>query len=178
MSSLGLDKPNLALVGMPGCGKTTVGRLLAERLGWSFFDLDHEIERQAGMTLQAINEAEGFAGLRKREEALAVGLDCEGRVIATGGSIVYSTPAMCRLTEIASIVYLEGDVEELAERAGDLVRRGVIIRPGMTYADLHAERSPLYEAYADIAVGCTNTSPRATAEAVVAVLRGAMEQEP
>jgi shikimate kinase len=143
-------KNNLALIGMPACGKSTVGKLVADQLGYGFIDLDQAIELEAGRPLQAINEQEGFAGLRRREEAAALSLTCSKTVISPGGSIVYSSPAMSRLREMALIVYLQLPTELLEERVGDLAARGVIIRDGMSYADLVAERDPLYRAYADV----------------------------
>ena len=145
---------NLVLIGMPGCGKSTVGQLLAERLGWAFIDVDHAIERDAGMKLWQINETEGFAGLAAREERANRSLVCARTVIAPGGSVVYHDHAMRHLKSIARILYLDVPPDVLEARAGDLKRRGVVIRPGMTYADLIAERDPLYRRWADAVVDC------------------------
>ena len=158
---------NLTLIGMPGCGKSTVGRLVAERLGWAFLDLDAEIERIAGRRLWEINAGEGFAGLRRREEAAAAALDCDRTVIAPGGSVVYGEAGMRRLRAIGRVVYLTADAATLERRAGDLVARGVVIAPGMTYADLVAERDPLYRRWADATVDCGSGSASSVARAVL-----------
>lgn len=146
---------NLTLVGMPGSGKSTVGRLVAQRLGWAFIDVDADIERAAGMKLWQINEAEGFEGLRRREAEANLSLaPAEPTVIAPGGSVVYSEPAMRHLRSLGRVIYLHVPASVLEERAGDLKLRGVMIRPGMSYADLIAERDPLYRRWADEVVDC------------------------
>ena len=150
-----MSAKNVALIGMPGCGKSTVGRLLADRLGWAFVDLDREIERVAGRKLWQINESEGFDGLGRREESAALSLDCAETVIAPGGSLVYRDAAMLHLRRIARVLYLRADADVLADRAGDLKLRGVVIAPGMTYADLVAERDPLYRRFAHATIDAT-----------------------
>lgn len=146
---------NLTLIGMPGSGKSTVGRLVAGRLGWAFVDVDAEIERAAGMKLWQINEAEGFDGLRRREAQANGRLQCDKpTVIAPGGSVIYSDSAMRHLRSLGRVVYLHVPPGVLEKRAGDLKLRGVMIRPGMTYADLIAERDPLYRKWADEVVEC------------------------
>lgn len=164
------DLPNnLTLIGMPGSGKSTVGQLVAERLGWAFLDVDHEIERHAGMKLWQINEREGFDGLRRREEEAALALETpqtRRTVIAPGGSVVYSEPAMRHLREIGRVVYLHVPTDVLEARAGDLKQRGVLIRPGMTYGDLVAERDPLYRRHAHEVIECGNRSAPAVARSI------------
>lgn len=146
--------PNLTLVGMPGSGKSTVGRLIAERLGWAFLDGDREIERIAGMALWQIVEAEGQAGLARREEDVNASLACERTVIAPGGSVVYFERAMRNLKSLGTIVYLAVPPDVLERRAGDLKARAVMIRPGMNFVDLIAERDPLYRRWADAVIEC------------------------
>ena len=145
---------NLVLIGMPGCGKSTVGRLLADRLGWAFVDVDAEIERAAGLKLWQINEAEGFAGLAAREEHANRSLACSQTVVAPGGSVVYHDVAMRHLKSLGRVIYLDVPPPVLEARAGDLKLRGVVIRPGMTYRDLIAERDPLYRRWADAILDC------------------------
>ena len=154
---------NLVLIGMPGCGKSTVGRLLAERLGWAFLDVDAEIERAAGRKLWQINEAEGFAGLAAREETANRSLACSQTVVAPGGSVVYHDAAMRHLKTLGRVIYLDVPPAVLEARAGDLKLRGVVIRPGMTYRDLIAERDPLYRQWADAVIDCGGASADAVA---------------
>ena len=166
-------RDNLVLIGMPGCGKTTVGQLLVRRLKhqqWEFIDLDDVIEQAACMKLWEINEAEGHAGLRRREEAAAVAFDGDRCILSPGGSVVYSEPAMRHLTSIATVIYLHVPADLLEIRAGDLKVRGVIIRDGMTYADLVAERDPLYRKWAHHVVDCGDADASVVARQVKALL--------
>ena len=156
-------RDNLVLIGMPGSGKTVVGQHAAKRLGWAFVDVDQVIEREAGKKLWQINAEEGFAGLRRWEQIANLGLRCKQTVIAPGGSVVYSTPAMRHLKRLGRILYLNVEPKLLELRAGDLKLRGVMIRPGMTYAQLIAERDPLYRQWADAVIECGEDDPEAVA---------------
>ena len=168
------ERTNLVLIGMPGCGKSTVGRLTATRLGYGFVDVDAEIERVAGMKLWQINEAEGFAGLSRREVAANLALTCVQTVIAPGGSVVYHEAAMRHLKTLGRVVYLDVPPDVLEVRAGDLKLRGVLIRPGMSYADLIAERDPLFRRWADDVVQCGDRP----AEEVAAKVAGQTQNRP
>ncbi len=174
---MSIGRTNIVLIGMPGCGKSTIGRLVAEQLARPFLDLDEEIERVAGMKLWQINETEGFAGLRRREETVATTLACEKSVIAPGGSVIYSSPAMSRLAEIGRIVHLTASADVLSDRAGDLAARGVIIRDGMTYADLLAERDPLYRHWAEVTIDVSDVTAPQAAKAVADALKAAEKHD-
>ena len=177
-SLLPIDPTNLTLIGMPGCGKSTVGRALAARLGWAFLDVDAQIEREAGMKLWQINEREGHAGLARREEAANCALACERTVIAPGGSVVYSEPAMRHLRTLGPVIYLRLDLPVLERNAGDLRLRGVVIRPGMTYADLLAERDPLYQQWATQTLECGENGPEPVAALLERRIAGKMTRRP
>lgn len=159
---------NLTLIGMPGSGKSTIGRLVAQRIGWAFVDVDEDIEQAAGMKLWQITEAEGFEGLARREAEANLGLYChQPTVISPGGSVIYSEPAMRHLQSLGRILYLHVPPKVLEARAGDLKRRGVMIRPGMTYADLVAERDPIYRKWADEVVECGDAGAPQIARRIV-----------
>ena len=143
---------NLILVGMPSCGKSTLGRLLAKELGYDFVDTDEVIIRQNGCPLRDILDTKGVAGFVEVEEASVCTVNVENTVIATGGSVVYSEKAMQHLKAQGRVVYLQLTFEEMDRRLGDLHARGVAIAPGSTLQDLYDERTPLYEKYADITV--------------------------
>ncbi len=158
---------SLVLIGMPGCGKSTVGKLVARRLGWHFVDVDLEIEREAGMTLCEINASEGFEGLRRREREANLSLrPTKPTVYAPGGSVVYDEEAMEHLRQIGRVVWLDVPPDVLEVRAGDLTKRGVMIADGMTYGDLIEERRPLYERYAHERITCGRQSAKQVAAAV------------
>ena len=147
-------KTNIVLLGMPGSGKSTVGVLLAKRLGKKFVDMDLLIQEQEGRLLHEIIEEEGLDAFIAIENRVNVGVQAENSVIAPGGSAVYGAEAMEHFKEIAEVVYLKLSYRSVAKRLGDLTRRGVVFRPGQTLKELYKERCPLYEAYADYVVEC------------------------
>ena len=145
---------NLILIGMPGCGKSTVGVVLAKALGMDFIDSDLVIQKQTGKRLSQIIDESGDEGFRAIENRINAELTAEDSVIATGGSVIYGEDAMRHLKEIGTVIYLKLSYEAIEDRLGDLHARGVTIRPGWTLRDLYNERVPLYEKWADVTVDC------------------------
>lgn len=143
---------NIILTGMPSCGKSTLGRMLAKELGYAFLDTDDVIVQRNGCPLKDILDNEGLDGFIRREEEAVCSVTAERTVIATGGSVVYSPKSMAHLKSLGRIVYLCLDYNEVERRLGDLHERGVAIAPGKTLRDLFDERTPLYEKYADVAI--------------------------
>ena len=143
---------NIILVGMPGCGKSTVGVVLAKVLGMHFCDTDIVIQEKTGKRLQDIINAEGNDAFLKIEEDVLASLELENTVISTGGSAVYSDKAMTHLKKSGAVVYLNVSAKEIERRLADFAARGVAIKDGMTVLDLYNERKPLYEKYADVTV--------------------------
>ncbi|PJJ30239.1 shikimate kinase [Lacrimispora celerecrescens] len=143
---------NITLIGMPASGKSTVGVLLAKRLGYSFVDVDIVIQEQEGRLLKEIIEKEGQDGFLAVENRINAGLNVRHSVIAPGGSVIYGKEAMEHLKEISTVVYLKLSYESVEERLGNLVDRGVVLKDGMTLRDLYEERVPYYEKYADITI--------------------------
>ncbi len=141
---------NITLIGMPSCGKSTLGRLLAEKLGYAYLDTDDVIREQNGCHLQDILDNGGMEAFNKREEEAICSIHPTHTVIATGGSAVYSPKAMAHLAALGPIVYLSISYETLMKRVGDPRARGVAIAPGMTFRDLYEERVPLYRQYTNI----------------------------
>jgi len=97
---------NIILIGMPGSGKSTVGRALAEQLGYTFIDADDLIVLADGRTLPEILRSDGVEGLLAVESRVGETLECENTVIATGGSVVYGARAMKWLHEIGTVIYI------------------------------------------------------------------------
>ncbi len=157
---------NLILIGMPGAGKSTVGRLLARQIALDFLDTDLLLEARVGCSLQQIVEARGNAGMRAAEERLILSLNCRHTVIATGGSAVYSPAAMAHLKSLGRIIFLHLPLEALQPRLNDLATRGLVRRPGQSLADLYAERLPLYRRYADITLDCLGLTPEEVVRAI------------
>lgn len=145
---------NIILIGMPGCGKSTVGVVLAKALGMDFIDSDLVIQKEMGAKLSQLIDQHGDAGFREIENRINAELMAENSIIATGGSVVYGEDAMRHLKDIGTVVYLKLSYEAIEDRLGDLHARGVTIQPGWTLRDLYNERVPLYEKWADVTVDC------------------------
>ncbi len=161
---------NVALIGMPGAGKSTLGVLLAKRTAREFVDTDLHIQESQGAMLQQIIERRGIDAFRRIEERCILELDCSHCVIAPGGSVVYSEAAMQHLGRIAVRVYLDVPLPELERRLGDLDARGVIHAPGQDLAGLLAERLPLYERWADVRVDCGTRAHDGAVDAIIEAL--------
>jgi shikimate kinase len=158
-------KPHIVLIGMPGSGKSSVGRCLAAGIGLGFVDTDDLIQAGEGRSLNQILLDEGLSGFR-RIEALYVAdlsMDAPPMVIATGGSVVYSDHAMAHLKSACVIVFLDAKLDDLQRRLGDLLARGVVIAPEQGLADLFAERRPLYLKHAQFVFPCASPNPEEAA---------------
>ena len=151
-------KNTIALIGMPGAGKSTVGVVLAKVMGYRFVDSDLVIQEKTGKLLSEIIEERGTEGFLEVEDRINAGLICEKSVIATGGSVVYCKNAMEHLKEISTVIYLKLPYERVEKRLGNLKDRGVALKEGQTLKDLYEERCPLYEKYADVVVEADTTS--------------------
>lgn len=151
---------NIILIGMPGAGKSTVGVVLAKKLGYSFMDADLVIQAREGKLLHEIISQRGVEGFWQVEEEVNESILTDRTVIATGGSAVYGDRAMTHYKGIGKIVYLALPLEDIRERLGDLDERGVTLREGQDLSALYEERIPLYEKYADITINCENLSIR------------------
>ena len=162
---------NVVLIGMPGAGKSTVGVILAKRLGYEFVDSDLLIIREAGKTLPDILADVGVEGFLEIEGRGGERIRCKKTVIATGGSMVYCADAMENLREGGVVVWLDTEPDELALRISKSADRGIAAEPGATVADIFAQRRPLYEKYADIHIECAKGTDR-----VVSQIRAALEK--
>jgi shikimate kinase len=147
-----MNKTNVVLIGMPGTGKSTVGVVLAKRLGFDFLDTDVLIQARQGRRLQEIINTDGLVAFRRIEESTLLSLACRRTVIATGGSAVYSEAGMEALKTHGTIVFLDLPLEELMLRVQDMDTRGMVIDPGETFPDLFARRLPLYRRCAELVV--------------------------
>lgn len=163
----------ITLIGMPGAGKSTVGVLLSKRLALDFLDSDLAIQVHEGRTLQQILDREGYLRLREIEESVLLGLDPHNRVIATGGSAVYSDRAMRHLKSASHVVYLELPLAQLRRRIHDYDTRGIARRPEQSFEELFEERTTLYHRYADITVACADLRMEQVLESIVTALDGA-----
>ena len=145
-------KTNITLIGMPASGKSSVGVVLAKRLGKKFVDTDIVIQEKYGKLLKELIEEHGDEGFREIEDEVNAGLDLDNSIISPGGSVVYGEKAMQHLKEISVIIYLELSYTAIKSRLGDLRERGITLKEGQSLKDLYLERVPLYEKYDDITV--------------------------
>lgn len=154
---------NIVLIGMPGSGKSTCGVVAAKMLLKNFFDTDLLIQNIEGISLQNIINEKGNDYFERAEEQAILSLDIQGSVIATGGSVVYSSKAMQHLKSLGKIIYLHLDYEHMCNRISNLSTRGVVMKNGETLKDMYNERLPLYEKWADYTVECNHNSVEQTA---------------
>lgn len=158
---------NVVLIGMPGVGKSTVGVLLAKVMAREFIDTDVCLQGCEGRRMQEIIDTQGLAAFRAIEERHLLALDCRHHVIATGGSVVYSDPAMRHLKASGRVVFLDLPAAVLIQRLQNLATRGVVMHTGQSLESLYAERLPLYRRYADVTIGCLGLNHEQVVEAVV-----------
>ena len=143
---------NIILIGMPAAGKSTVGVIIAKRMGYSFIDVDLLIQEEEGKLLKEIIAEKGTKGFLEVEERINAGLKAERTVISPGGSVVYCEKAMRHYKQIGTILYLKASYETIDRRLKNARSRGVVLREGQTLRDLYQERVVLFEKYADITV--------------------------
>jgi shikimate kinase len=168
---------NLYLIGYRCTGKTTVGRWLADRLGWGFVDSDEEIVRTHGMTIQHVVRAQGWAAFRKKErQALARIVRLDRRVVATGGGVVLDPENVRSMKNTGTVFWLKATSEAIRRRMSeDGATR--TLRPSLTsrgtddeVESVLAERTPLYRAAADVGVDTDGRSPEEVGQEIVARL--------
>ena len=168
-------RPGLALVGYRGTGKTSVGRLLAERLGWQFADADHEVEARAGRTIAAIFAEDGEPAFRDLEQAvIAEVVDRDRTVISTGGGAIVREANRRAIRSVGFVAWLTADPETLGRRlARDAARRDA--RPALTPAGSIGEIAEVFAArvayYREVSTFEVETAGRSPHEVAGAVLR-------
>jgi shikimate kinase len=169
----GLKRRPIVLVGFMATGKTTVGRLLAERLGRHFVDLDRAVEEAAGMKIAELFQTHGEAVFRRLEtEALGRVLDQTGTVIATGGGAACREPNLAMMLGRALVVALSATAEEVLRRAGRGSGRPLldgVADPFARVEELLAEREPYY-ARAHVLVDTMGKAAEQVAEEVLSSL--------
>lgn len=143
---------NIVLIGMPAVGKSTVGVVVAKRLGYEFVDTDLLIQKQEKRLLKEIIAQEGNEGFLAIENQVNRDLDVEKSVVSPGGSVVYCAEAMEHYKETGKIIYLRASYEEIEKRIKNAKSRGVVLKDGQTLKDLYEERVCLFEKYADYTI--------------------------
>jgi shikimate kinase len=153
------SKHIISLIGFPGSGKSTVGVLLAKRLGTAFVDTDILIQTQENATLAEIIARSDHHPLRKIEEQVLLDMPITTGVISTGGSVVYSEKIMQRLASETTVVYLQATLETVDYRISLAPDRGIASGKDQTLADIYRERIPLYEQWAALTVSVDDSPP-------------------
>jgi shikimate kinase len=149
---------SIALIGMPGAGKSTLGVQLAKATARDFVDTDVLIQLREGKTLQQIIEQSDYLALRQIEEDILLSLKHSNHVIATGGSAVYSDKGMRALRTWGPVLFLSVPLETLRQRIHDYDQRGIARHPNQSFAALFQERNALYRRYADSVIDCDDKS--------------------
>ena len=135
---------------MPGCGKSTLGVILARRLGFGFLDTDLFISQKEKNTLQGIISSKGLDYFLRVENEIGSEIVCDRVVIATGGSMIMSAEAMENLSNLGTVVFIRVAVNELKQRLRDYSDRGIAMKEGETIESIARLREPYYVKYADI----------------------------
>ena len=161
---------SVTLIGMPSCGKSTLGVLLAKKLGYRFIDSDLLIQERENALLHDIIEQKGIEGFLQIENEVNRSISDTRAVISTGGSAVYGNEAMEHLATLGKIVYLKIDLSTMLSRLGDYVHRGVVLPDGYTLKDMYEERSALYLRYADTVIDVDKGDINANLEKICAAV--------
>ena len=140
---------NISLIGMAGCGKSTLGKDISNELGINFVDTDLLIEKKYKATLEEIKIENGYEFIRAAEEEVILSLNETTKIVSTGGSAVYSKRSMQHLKSFSYIIYIETALETIINRIDGGQERGLAVPDGLTIPEVYAEREPLYNQYAD-----------------------------
>jgi shikimate kinase len=141
---------------MSGAGKSTTGKSLAKAMNRAFIDTDLLIQQRVGRLLGEILETIGTMKFLEMEDNVIRSLDATDTVVATGGSIIYSSYAVEHLKRTGLFVFLDVPYEELVCRIGEGNDRGIVRFRGESLQKLYYDRKPMYQELADITINCTN----------------------
>lgn len=148
----------ITLIGMPGVGKSCMGRIVAKKLHMKHIDGDKLIEQRTKKSLHEIVSTDGPMELARIEREALLSINEDNAVITPGGSAIYYDDVMMHFKELGKIIYMYAGIPVITERLGDFSKRGVILRQGSTVKDMFDERIPLLEKYADIKINCNGKS--------------------
>jgi len=161
---------NIIFIGMPASGKSTVGVVVAKRLGYGFVDTDLLIQAQEKKLLKEIIAEVGNEGFLEIENQVNRDVNVERCVISPGGSVVYCEEAMNHYKEIGTIIYLKVSFDTINHRISNAKNRGVVLKEGQTLKDLYDERTALFEKYADYTISEEGLSLEETIDEVLELL--------
>jgi shikimate kinase len=141
---------NLTFIGMAGCGKSTLGRALSNKLGVAFTDTDALIEKKFDQSLEDLKSDKGYKFVRLAEEGVILNLSNDIEIISTGGSAVYSKKSMEYLSSFSKLIYISTPIEVIKERIGSGQKRGLAAPIGTSIESVYFERRPMYEKWAQV----------------------------
>jgi len=176
LHSVSTTRTNIVLIGFMGSGKTSIGRLVAQRLGFQFIDTDTVVVERAGMSVTDIFASHGEAWFRNQETSVLRSLSILNRaVISTGGGIVLHEDNRELLSELGFVVWLTASEEVILERVSRNKKRPLLQTedPRATIHELLAERRPFYEAAAQFTVDSSDLTHAAAADLLIAEARQA-----
>lgn len=165
---------NIVFIGMPASGKSTVGVVVAKRLGYKFVDTDLVIQEVEKRLLKEIIAEEGNEGFLRIEDRVNAEIQEEHAVISPGGSVVYCENAMRHYKGTGMIVYLHTSYETISNRLHNAKNRGVVLKDGQTLKDLYEERTALFERYADLTISEEGRDLEETIEEILRVLENGL----
>jgi shikimate kinase len=154
-----MKKESIVLIGMAGVGKSMIGSVLAEALGYKFTDLDKYIEEKVHDTPQGIINTQGEKALLQLEEKSMYEIDMHRRVIAPGGSIIYMKDLMKYLKRCSILIFLDDRFVNVQKRLKNATNRGIVGYKRKPLQEIYDERRPVYAHYADIIINRENKSP-------------------
>lgn len=160
---------NIIFIGMPASGKSTIGVVVAKRLGYDFVDTDLLIQKQENRLLKEIIADVGNEGFLAIENQVNRDLQVEHAVISPGGSVIYCQEAMEHFKKIGTIVYLQVSFETINQRISNAKNRGVVLKDGQTLEDLYEERIRLFKKYADYIISEDGLDLEETIDKVLAL---------
>ena len=141
---------NISLIGMAGCGKSTLGKALSKELNVEFLDTDSLIEEKHQLTLEQIKTKYGYQFLRSEEENVIMNITSTIKIISTGGSAIYSDKSMLHLSKFSKIIYLDTPFDIIKNRIENGEDRGLAVVPGTSIEDAYKERIVLYEKWGEL----------------------------
>lgn len=162
---------NIVLIGMPGCGKSTVGVILAKTLGIGFVDTDLIIQQRENRLLQNIIDTDGIERFLDCECEAVKSVNCDNCVIATGGSVVYREDAVKHLKENGKIIYLNVSLDEIKKRLNNISTRGIAAKKNESVDSIFEERSPLYNKYADYVLNLDSSTAEETVNEICKIFQ-------
>ncbi len=156
---------NISLIGMSGCGKSYIGKKLAEKLGYKLVELDSMLEKEYSLPLQKIleNLGEKYFLEKQAEDVIVSTQNQNNLVVSPGGSIIYTVNAMEHLKKVSTIIYLKAPLEVIRSRIQES-DRGIVGLKNKTLEELYKERTLLYEKYASITIDANQEAEKVVSD--------------